>query len=391
MSMESKKDNKDYIYSGILLFLLSAPFFMWPILKYFALKSVLVLIIGVLFYKNQGRKNKALSNLFFIYVISIVIYSLTSPFPIIMKFLSFLSFAPLAFIPFAKEEFTKKTYFIFEYIYVAFLSLSILSWIGHLLGVVPLMGQINGLISELGNNAYDVYFLCVKQNVYDSIRFYGPYDEPGVIGTYSAIMLVIRKFDLKSWKNKILLLSGLLALSLFFFIIIGGYLLYAAISHRRFFPIFVLLLLIPIVYAYTKDEVEFQYRVWNRFIIEDGKWAGDDRSSEYLDNFYESKKFTIEYWIGINDWDKFASRMEGESTYKNVVLRNGMIFFSLYCWFFIKYGYTFIRKRLVFLLYLFVLLGCLYQRTNVYGALTLFLFVMLAKEYSLYKISELKK
>lgn len=47
-------------------------------------------------------------------------------------------------------------------------------------------------------------------------RFFGYYDEPGVVGTLSGLILMTRKFNLKKLINIPIFIGGLLSFSLFF-------------------------------------------------------------------------------------------------------------------------------------------------------------------------------
>ena len=56
-------------------------------------------------------------------------------------------------------------------------------------------------------------------------RFCGVFNEPGVIGTFSALFLVADGFDLMKRDNVVLLLGGLLSLSFAFYMMVGIYLI----------------------------------------------------------------------------------------------------------------------------------------------------------------------
>lgn len=377
------KYNKSVYISGALLYFFTGPFFSWPFLRVTGIKIFLYFLFGFLCYRYTEKKSGFDKGLIGLFVFTSVLFGLTSPNNYMIKLVLCVSFLPVVVAPFCKDSYIKNVYSVFETIFVFVMAGSILCYIASLVGLLGPLWSMNGLISELGDKAYDVYGLCVKQNIYDTIRFYGPYDEPGVIGTYASLMLVINKINLRSLKNWVLLISGILSLSLFFFVIIGIYLLYSAVFHKQIIPILLLLCLIPYVYEQTKDDLEIQWRVWRRFTVSDGKFEGDDRSSESLDRFYKSKQYTWDYWFGVGDIEKAAQYMEGDSSYKIVVLRNGMIFFVLYCLFFILYGYKYLKKdRWAFFLYLTIFIGCMYQRTNVYAIETVFLFCFFARFYS---------
>ena len=68
-----------------------------------------------------------------------------------------------------------------------------------------------------------MYPFLVQPAALPFIRFYGPFDEPGVVGTICGLMLCINRMNFRDYKSIILLVAGLLSLSLYFFIVIGVY------------------------------------------------------------------------------------------------------------------------------------------------------------------------
>ena len=59
----------------------------------------------------------------------------------------------------------------------------------------------------------------VQLGVGEMFRLSGMFDEPGVVGTISAILLVATNFSMHEWRGKILLISGLFSFSLAFYVI----------------------------------------------------------------------------------------------------------------------------------------------------------------------------
>ncbi len=377
------KFNKSVYLAGILLYCLSGPFFMWPLLRHYSIRYIITAVICFIFFMNKKRVTKDDQKAVILLVGSILLGGVTNPDNILIVISITLLLLPLVFIPLSNSYFTKKVFNVFETIYIYSISAAMICWIASLAGILPSLGSINGMISQLGNNAYDVYLFCVRLNVYETPRFYGPYDEPGVVGTLSALLLSINGFNFKAKKNIIYFITGVLSLSLFFFIIVGFYYVYRAITYRKILPLFILAASVFIIYEKTKDISELQWRVWNRFVIEDGNLAGNDRNSDYIEDLYESKLWTSEYWFGVNDWYAVADRLDGSSSYKLVVLKNGMIFFSLYCLFYIVYAFNYNKKNARdFFMFVIVFLSCMYQRAYLYHGLYIFLFCYFARYMS---------
>lgn len=68
-------------------------------------------------------------------------------------------------------------------------------------------------------------------------RLCGMYDEPGMVGTISALMLAVRGFDIRGWRALMLWLAGALSLSLAFVVLVLFGLLLRAVSRRDGRPI----------------------------------------------------------------------------------------------------------------------------------------------------------
>lgn len=88
------------------------------------------------------------------------------------------------------------------------------------LGYISPIGQIT---IEQHDRVYTVYPLLVLDKGVDILRFYGPFNEPGVVGTLGAVLLCTQKFNFKDWRTLIILLAGVLSMSLFFFALVIGY------------------------------------------------------------------------------------------------------------------------------------------------------------------------
>ena len=91
-------------------------------------------------------------------------------------------------------------------------------------------------------------------------------------------------------------------------------------------------------------------------------------------------KFSFEYWFGVRDWYSVAEKLDGSSSYKIIVLKNGMLFLIVYCLFFLLYAFLYNKRDLRdFILFAIVFISCTYQRTNLYNVLYLFLFCYYAR------------
>jgi hypothetical protein len=73
------------------------------------------------------------------------------------------------------------------------------------------------IFTNIQGEVYDSHFFIYFYNRWNYIRFCGIYDEPGIIGTYSFLMLLFFSHYLTRFQKAIIWISGLLSLSFFFF------------------------------------------------------------------------------------------------------------------------------------------------------------------------------
>jgi predicted RNA-binding protein with RPS1 domain len=77
-------------------------------------------------------------------------------------------------------------------------------------------------LNPLKDFLYKQYPFLVMPNEVINVefpRFYGVFDEPGVIGTFAGIMLFAERYNLKKISNIILFVSGVFSFSLFFILL----------------------------------------------------------------------------------------------------------------------------------------------------------------------------
>lgn len=91
---------------------------------------------------------------------------------------------------------------------------------GIIIHVLKLVFSIPFPINEFTDfqgKQYDSHFFIYFYNRWNYIRFCGIYNEPGVIGTYSFLMLLFFSHYLSRFQKVVIWSSGLLSLSFFFF------------------------------------------------------------------------------------------------------------------------------------------------------------------------------
>ena len=124
---------------------------------------------------------------------------------------------------------------------------------------------------------YEVYifntYLVRTLDITARIRFSGFYDEAGVVGNITMVLLYLQKFNFKKWYNIILLISGILSFSLTFYIAVFAY--YVIYGDIKLKLSFLVVLLLCVFFFYNN---EFVYNlIFGRLEIEGGQLAGYNR------------------------------------------------------------------------------------------------------------------
>lgn len=387
MVKSKKAENIAAWIEGVLLFCIMKPYFLWTFFDNNYLKLSVVFLSCLIFFVFMGRLKKKEKIMMALYVFIYILYFITNTNWIVVFSLF------LFLVPFAKDSFYKNTLDSFYSIYCVFVGLGLIVWNLHLLGYLEPYAIIEQS-SELRENPFEVYPLVVCEMDMFGVRYGACFDEPGVVGTMSVLFLMARPFKIKDWKSWVVFISGVYSLSFFFFGALAFYLVYYSVVVKKnvFFVIFAALVVL-FAFAKTHDDPLMEQLVWRRFEFDksEGKFAGDNRISEYADQYYKKNQWTSEYWFGVRDWEKFWNLAAGGSSYKIVVMRNGMIFFGLYTLWFLLYARQRIKKRKFFLLYCLMYLATVYQRTNLYDPVFTFLFIYIARTFGQPTLPEINK
>lgn len=368
-------NHKGSVAAAILLFFYADPYFFWGgIYQNNYTQFLLGIMMLYLFLKNKTFHGltKALG-VFFVLLIVMDMF-------LQGRNIMYLLFTiPVAALPFADKEFTQSTYNNFLNIYCGITFVSLAIWVLHLVGAAPYLGTIPPL-NQLKSHSYDHYPFLVT--VSGSYRFECVFDEPGVVGTLSGMLLCIQRFNFKDRRNYILLASGLCSMSMFFYIMIASYgVLYYIIEKKSIFKtvlmavaVFGLLYVvqnIPVLNEIIGGRLE-----WD---AEKMSFAGDNRTKDSIIDYFDSIIGTNEFWYGLDNKALFLESVVGECNVYITILVNGALFCLLYLGFMISYGLHFKKTWAAFILFLFVFLICVYQRPFLFEAVYVFLWCYMAK------------
>lgn len=180
-----------------------------------------------------------------------------------------------------------------------------------------------------------------------AFRFSFLLDEPGAVGTLAAIILLIENYSLKKWHNIIIFISGILSLSLFFFIV--SFFFLVILKVKNFKGIATILLIGAIVgvgfWYLSENYSEVSILFENRFNFEDGHLAGDNRSSDSFDRVYSDflrNGDDLLFGKGVGAHNTIAP---GIQTYKMIIYDNGIIYVILVLLFYLLYPFSVLKKQ----------------------------------------------
>ena len=351
--IDGYRENKVITWiTALLLYMLLYPYFVWPFVDSFQWTVLLPLFI--IFFINADWKKDILYFVFF--VLLTIFICINQHQNIFGSF--FVIGCSVLYI--AKKGFVFSVYKHFWQIYVIIMTISLLSMILVESGV-PLRGVQILPLNDLKSAFYIAYPFYVKEALSTSPRFFGVFDEPGVVGTMSLLLLFIEKFNFKRIGNWILLVSGLLSLSLFFYLALGLLLIIRLFSNniRTRIRIFLFLLLVGGTVFVISNPITRQY------IVERTQWdtdkssiSGDNRASEQLKDHIESIRGTHDYYFGTRSKDIILEYASSASL-QNMVLRYGIIVLVLYFVFYVFYAKSYLgfgKKWLFFLALLFMVM-----------------------------------
>lgn len=210
-------------------------------------------------------------------------------------------------------------------------------------------------------------------------RASGFLDEPGFWGSICAFLIILKKGDLSKANVLTIFIGGLLTFSLAFYLIICLYFILTRplFSLKVLFPIVVLSgMLLPQI---SSSEF-FQSRVLNRLTIENGQFAGDNRSSEIFDAAVQKVMHDpVSALIGMG----FQAHRDVDpsvSTYKVLLFNHGILGLTLLLGvlilmylFGVSISGSFPSRHSVAFVAIFLL--SIYQRPNVYEHYFIFLLI----------------
>lgn len=369
------------LYCGLLsLFLIVVlnPFYVWGNFQVIYVSWLVLIVLCAPFFNGLFSKKKV--------AISSVVLTLVALYYLLKgaSIVGALAFAVgVSFIYCLKDRYILRVYGFLKSSYALLLFPGLVIWVLHILlgNHLLYMGHVspdiipNKLKAEAGHG-YAMYpFTIVLDYMLDRpfYRFSGPFDEPGVVGTVSALLLAVRKFKFKGKADYIILFSGIVSMSLAFYVISFIYFLTASLARPRYLVIGIFFGLSVLSIASLNETV--RKHTLDRIAIEDGRWAGDNRSTQHLDNLFEA-------WLHGDYHDLLLGMPEyiedGSASWKLIPVKTGLVgVLILVSILFILYRSAASRSHGVYLLaFVSVFVASIYQRPDVITPL--FVLILLA-------------
>lgn len=307
---------------AVILFVMTNPFFLW----FAPVKTVAVILFyGVSLYHSAPINKRQRTGFFLLTIFYLLvairygpalsmIYTMAIP----IVFLIDKSFLCRCFDKFIKIFAVLITISIVVYVMVAILQMNL----PH-----TQIKPINSLKEEDGF-LYNRYFMLLVDPTERGFltRFYGLYDEPGVVGTIASVILVSNKYAFK--KNKYLIpifVAGFFSFSLFFYIIS----IVSVFFNIRKGNIIYLLITIPIIIYALSFIPGVDILIYNRFLFEDGVWLGNSRSTEGYDAWFSKFVNTADVWFGLGPGANLLYN-KGGASYKDLIVNYGIVMFLMY-------------------------------------------------------------
>lgn len=201
-----------------------------------------------------------------------------------------------------------------------------------------------------------------------SLRLCGLFNEPGFLGTITALLLCIDNLNLKHIGNWILFIAGIMSFSAAFVIIIVFYLIFNSIKNKKTLGIVICLL---IIYFFVLPKMTFSNQniatLVQRITWINNGFAGDNRSNVLIDEIFTQLWNTKYIFFGHGGGYCSSLNSGGVASFKTYIIDYGIVGF------FIMYGLLFIyaikkcKKNWKAISFVVVFFLSVYQRPSIFS------------------------
>lgn len=362
---------------AVIIFLMTPPMFMWDLLKasyIYRLFLSFILLFTIFPHLNIKQKHSQYSIV--LYIISIAFY-ITGDF----SFFPLLVTCILTLIYFLDQLYVKKIFNAYVFLISLILIPSIIQFVLVLCGFDFPYVILEPYIEEKDYVYRSYTFFTVAEVFTIFPRFMAYFDEPGVLGSICAIVLYIRKYNLRDIINIPILISGILSFSLYFYIATFVF-IFLYISGTKKIIVSVCLIFALIFLSNLDNDILNRY-IFERIEYDETEGiAGNNRTVGNFDNWFKQYSKSGDAIFGYGRGSKQLYNPGGAS-YKDRIVEYGFLGFGIYLLMMILMGYSVYRKHFkTFLLFLFLYLSMLWQRPFIidFAYMILFLFITFVLE-----------
>lgn len=361
-----KKEVQAFAFA-LTLFLITPPYFLWNKLS----PLVFVTICSILSFRNF--KIDTIQKL--ILFLSLFTFYIFLAYKDNSSIFGILSLIGICVLVLNSDVFLNMVFKKYIYIYSITLIPSLLSYLLVNLFGVSLPYNIIDPLNEIKTYSYSQFpFFVQESHFFDIIlpRFHSYYDEPGVVGTISGVLLLATKFNLKERINIPILIAGVLSFSFAFYLMLLVYIIFFVKNRFKIIGIIGLLIFLPLL---SGNETINTY-ILSRFEIDNGQLAGDNRvMNKNFDDFFERYSKSEDFYFGLGAKSSSTYNYGGAS-YLDLIINYGIIPFVAFIMFFVIYAYVKIGFKKEYFIYLLIFGSIIYQRPFITNYFYMFLIFM---------------
>lgn len=229
--------------------------------------------------------------------------------------------------------------------------------------------------NEMKDYLYQAFPFMVIPDMgnFATFRFCGYFDEPGIVGTISGVLLAVNRCNLRDWKNWPLLVSGIFSYSLFFYIFITIYVLF--FGKTKYKILWSVVIVLISVYLVTDNSLFSDLIIERLKFGDDRIIVGDNRTTGYFQDWYANFLKSDKLWFGYGKNYAVSVVDTGGASYTHLIVDYGIIMFLFYFFTFVLYYYSYRLKLKNFLFVLMIFVAIIYQRPSIFNHMFLFLFL----------------
>lgn len=350
---------------AFLIFLSIPPYFVWHI-------GYLNLFILLVFIVLSFIQCKSISKMNLTFCLWILFLFLWFAIRDDKNFFGIIATSLLCIILLFPTDYLCQIFRRFVKVYAALMIPSIIVYILIVfVGISSLPSQIIEPLNILKDYDYTQYPFLLMINRLDvgMFRFMAYFDEPGVVGTISGVLLFLHGLKLNRWETYPILISGLFSLSLAFFLMLfANIILFQPFKVKMIF----MTILLSLGIYFATDEVVGKL-IFERLKIEDGQLAGVNRTTSNMDAFMKRFVNSDKFWFGYGENYAQTVVNEGGASYKDLIVNYGIIgFISLVIVSFIS-AIKRIGLSIEFMIFIAIWGAIIYQRPFIFSLIYFFL------------------